>query len=152
MEDEAILELYFARDEAAIVETNRKYGGYCFSVANAILDCREDAEETVSDTWLQTWDADSSQVDSLVIRYRDGSEYIVSQDYTVNYIFATNELPEDNVAEQVYVSPEEDPNGEGYSYTVNSREYCLHTFMFNRVIDLDEVSEVVINGKAFSVE
>ena len=57
MEDEAILELYFARDEAAIVETNRKYGGYCFSVANAVLDCREDAEETVSDTWLQTWDA-----------------------------------------------------------------------------------------------
>lgn len=99
-----------------------------------------------------TTHTDSSQVDSLVIRYRDGSEYIVSQDYTVNYIFATNELPEDNVAEQVYVSPEEDPNGEGYSYTVNSREYCLHTFMFNRVIDLDEVSEVAINGKAFSVE
>ena len=57
MEDVAILELYFARDEAAIAETNRKYGSYCFSVANAILDCREDAEETVSDTLLRTWDA-----------------------------------------------------------------------------------------------
>lgn len=57
MEDEAILELYFARDESAIVETNRKYGSYCFSVANSILDCREDAEEMVSDTWLRTWDA-----------------------------------------------------------------------------------------------
>ena len=95
---------------------------------------------------------DSSQVDTLVIRYRDGSEYIVSRDYIVNYVFAINELPEDNVTEQIYVSPEEDPNGEGYSYTVNSREYCLHTFMFNRVIDLDEVSAVIINGKTFSVE
>ena len=57
MEDEAILDLYFARDEAALAETNRKYGGYCFSIANAVLDCREDAEETVSDTLLRTWDA-----------------------------------------------------------------------------------------------
>ena len=95
---------------------------------------------------------DSSRVDSLVICYRDGTEYIVSQDYIVNYIFAINELPEDNVTEQVYVPPEEDPNGEGYYYTVNSRESCLYTFMFNRVIDLDEVSAVVINGKAFPVE
>ena len=57
MEGEAILELYFARDEAALAETNRKYGSYCFTVANAVLDCREDAEETVSDTLLRTWDA-----------------------------------------------------------------------------------------------
>ena len=57
MEDEAILELYFARDEAAIAETDRKYGSYCFHVANTILDCREDAEETVSDTLFRTWDA-----------------------------------------------------------------------------------------------
>ena len=57
MEDEAILDLYFARDEAALAETNRKYGSYCFTVANAVLDCREDAEETVSDTLLRTWDA-----------------------------------------------------------------------------------------------
>lgn len=95
---------------------------------------------------------DSCQVDSLVIRYRDGSEYIVSQDLIVNYIFATNELPEDNVTEQIYVSPEEDPAGEGYYYTVNSREYCLYTFMFNRVIDLDQVSAVIINGTEFPVE
>ena len=38
-----------------MAETDRKYGGYCFSLANTILQNREDAEETVSDTYLKTW-------------------------------------------------------------------------------------------------
>ena len=50
MEDKTILDLYFARDELAITETDRKYGGYCYSVANRILCNQEDSEETVSDT------------------------------------------------------------------------------------------------------
>ena len=57
MEDQAILDLYFARDELAITETDRKYGGYCFSVANRILGSREDSEETVSDTYWHTWNS-----------------------------------------------------------------------------------------------
>lgn len=57
MEDKAILELYFARDEQAIWETDHKYGGYCYSVANRILSSREDSEETVSDTLWQTWNS-----------------------------------------------------------------------------------------------
>ena len=57
MDDEKIIELYFARDEQAVAETDRKYGGYCFTLANAILGNREDAEEVVSDTHLKTWHA-----------------------------------------------------------------------------------------------
>lgn len=56
MNDEAILELYFARDEQAVAETDRKYGPYCFAVANAIVKSEPDAEETVSDTWLRAWE------------------------------------------------------------------------------------------------
>ena len=55
MEDNAILDLYFARDEQAIMETDRKYGGYCYSIANRILNSQEDSEETVSDTYWLTW-------------------------------------------------------------------------------------------------
>lgn len=55
MEDEQILDLYFARDERAVAETDRKYGGYCFSLANTILHDDQDAEETVSDTYLKVW-------------------------------------------------------------------------------------------------
>ena len=57
MEDKAILDLYFARDELAITETDRKYGGYCYSVANRILCSNEDSEETVSDTYWQAWNS-----------------------------------------------------------------------------------------------
>ena len=57
MEDKAILDLYFTRDELAITETDRKYGGYCYSVANRILCSPEDSEETVSDTYWQTWNS-----------------------------------------------------------------------------------------------
>lgn len=52
MEDSEILDLYFARSEQAIAETDRKFGGYCFSIAYNILANREDSEESVSDTYL----------------------------------------------------------------------------------------------------
>lgn len=57
MEDQGILELYFARDEQAISETDRKYGDYCYCVANRILNSAEDSEETVSDTYLHAWNS-----------------------------------------------------------------------------------------------
>lgn len=53
--DREIVALYFERDERAIEHTVRKYGDYCFTIANNILRCREDAEECVNDTWLKTW-------------------------------------------------------------------------------------------------
>ena len=57
MEDENIIRLYWDRDEAAIEETSRKYGRYCFAIANNILCSREDSEECVNDTYLHTWNA-----------------------------------------------------------------------------------------------
>lgn len=57
MEDQAILNLYFERSEAAIVQTDAKYGGYCYSIAYHILTNKEDAEESVNDTYLAAWNA-----------------------------------------------------------------------------------------------
>ena len=37
MEDETIIDLYFAREERAIAETGKKYGGYCRTIARNIL-------------------------------------------------------------------------------------------------------------------
>lgn len=56
MDDPAIVELYHRREERAIDESNRKYGGLCRSVALRLLGVREDAEECVNDTWLAAWD------------------------------------------------------------------------------------------------
>ncbi len=57
MEDQDIIELYFARDEEAIRETAEKYGRYCEGIAQAILGDRSDAEECVNDTYLRTWNS-----------------------------------------------------------------------------------------------
>jgi RNA polymerase sigma-70 factor (ECF subfamily) len=55
MEDQQILDLYFARSESAITETDRKYGRYCHSIAYNILEDHEDAKEIVNDTYLKAW-------------------------------------------------------------------------------------------------
>ncbi|MDO5400384.1 MAG: sigma-70 family RNA polymerase sigma factor [Eubacteriales bacterium] len=57
MDDTGILDLYFNRSESAITETASKYGGYCYAIAYNILTNNEDAEETVSDTYLAAWNA-----------------------------------------------------------------------------------------------
>lgn len=55
MDDSMIIEMYWNRNENAIEETNRKYGSYCFTIANNILNSKEDSDECVNDTWLRTW-------------------------------------------------------------------------------------------------
>lgn len=55
MDDLQIIELYFARDEHAIKETDHKYGKLCFRVAKNLLWSDEDAEECVNDTYLTIW-------------------------------------------------------------------------------------------------
>ena len=55
MEDTEIYQLYWDRNEEAIAQTNQKYGPWCRGIALRILEIREEAEECVSDTYLQVW-------------------------------------------------------------------------------------------------
>ncbi len=55
MKDTTIIELFFNRDENAIRETDKKYGRYCFSIANRILFNRADSDECVNDTYFKAW-------------------------------------------------------------------------------------------------
>lgn len=57
MTDNKIIQLFFQRKEVAIEETHKKYGSYCFKIANNILNNREDSEECLNDTWLKAWDS-----------------------------------------------------------------------------------------------
>ena len=57
MNDKNIVDLYFNRDEEAITQTDKKYGRYCYSIAYNILTNKEDAEESVSDTYMTAWRA-----------------------------------------------------------------------------------------------
>ena len=55
MEDNEIIELYFARNEQAVAESEKRYGSFCMGISMNILRQRQDAEECVNDTWLHAW-------------------------------------------------------------------------------------------------
>ena len=55
MEDSTIIDLYFARNEDAIVQTKTKYGRMLNSISMRILHSLEDADECENDTYLKTW-------------------------------------------------------------------------------------------------
>ncbi len=55
--DSTIVDLYFARDERAITETQSKYDNYLRRVSGNILRDPEDVSECVNDTYLGAWNA-----------------------------------------------------------------------------------------------
>ncbi len=55
MRDEEIVALYWQRDEAAIGETEKKYGRYLTKIAYNILADAEDSKESVNDSYLRAW-------------------------------------------------------------------------------------------------
>lgn len=57
MDDSGIISLYWKRDEQALAETARKYGGLCYGISYNILKDHQDAEECVNDTYTHAWNA-----------------------------------------------------------------------------------------------
>lgn len=57
LEDGKIIDLYFQRNERALVETSDKYGNYCRSIAMAVLQDEETSKECLNDTLYQSWKA-----------------------------------------------------------------------------------------------
>nr|WP_300850981.1 sigma-70 family RNA polymerase sigma factor [uncultured Acetatifactor sp.] len=55
MDDREIVELYWRRDEAAIAQTQCRYGSFCLAVAMSLLSNGEDAKECVNETLYQAW-------------------------------------------------------------------------------------------------
>ena len=55
MDDVHIVELYWQRSDRAILETSKKYGRYCQTIAYNICGAEQDAEECVNDTWFRAW-------------------------------------------------------------------------------------------------
>ena len=56
MDDSKIIDLYFARKEDAIKHTDETYGRRLYHLAENIVKNGQDAEESVSDTYLKAWD------------------------------------------------------------------------------------------------
>ena len=62
MEDTKIIDLFFARNEDAIAETDAAYGRKLFALSHRILNNQEDAEESVSDESLGNRSSPAAQV------------------------------------------------------------------------------------------
>ncbi len=69
MSDSEIIALYWERSEAALEETEKKYGRLCRHIAMNILQSTEDAEECVNDTYLGAWNAIPPQKPAVLSAY-----------------------------------------------------------------------------------
>ena len=56
MDDSKIIDLYFARKEDAIKHTDETYGRRLYHLAENIVKNGQDAEVSVSDTYMKAWD------------------------------------------------------------------------------------------------
>ena len=72
MDDQQIIELYWARAENAIAETADKYGSYCRSIAVHILRDERDSEECVNVTYWKAWNTMPPQRPSCLNRFLAG--------------------------------------------------------------------------------
>lgn len=66
MNDNKIIKLYWNRNENAIIETEKKYGRYCYSIAHNILQNEDESNECVNDTYLKIWNAIPPQRPSVL--------------------------------------------------------------------------------------
>ena len=57
MSDRQIIDLFFARDESAIGETDKKYGRMLYGIAYNVLHDPQDCEECKNDAYLSAWKA-----------------------------------------------------------------------------------------------
>ncbi len=69
MQDNVIIDLYWKRDESAIVETETKYGRYLTKIAYNVLFDLEDSKESVADTYLRAWNSMPPQKPNVLSTY-----------------------------------------------------------------------------------
>ena len=101
MEDTQIIALYLSRQETAIGETAKKYGGYINQIAYNILRCREDTEEIAADTYLAAWNAIPPEIPRVLKHFLsrvarnlafDRLDYITAKRRDVHMITLLSEL------------------------------------------------------------
>ena len=53
--DDQIIQMYFDRNEEAIVHTKKKYGKLCYSISGNILSDQYDVDECMNDMYIAAW-------------------------------------------------------------------------------------------------
>ena len=108
MDDRDLIDLFFKRDEQAIVSCSERYGHWCFTVAWNILFDREDSEECVNDTWNTAWN-------TIPPKRPEKLKYYLAK---ITRGFALNRLRSDTRQKR---------GGGEYEQALEELEYSLHT-------------------------
>ena len=69
MTDSQIIALFWERNEDAIQETDAAYGRKLFAISDKILRSRQDAEESVSDTYMRAWETIPPEMPNYFFAY-----------------------------------------------------------------------------------
>ena len=69
MNDSEIIALYWGRSEAALEETEKKYGKLCKRIAMNILQNSQDVDECINDTYLGAWNSIPPQRPAVLSAY-----------------------------------------------------------------------------------
>ena len=69
MTDSQIIALFWERNEDAIQETDAAYGRKLFVISDKILQSLQDAEESVSDTYMKAWETIPPQKPNYFFAY-----------------------------------------------------------------------------------
>lgn len=69
MTDSQIIELFWKRNEAAIAQTDATYGRRLYTISDKILRSRQDAEESVNDTYMRAWETIPPQKPNYFFAY-----------------------------------------------------------------------------------
>lgn len=153
MDDNAIVELLWSRNEAGLREIQTKYGSYLYTIANNILANNEDSSECVNDTYMKTWRSIPPKrpeklsaylaaiVRNLAItvfrrrgnKAHAGSQYALSLD-ELGECVSGSELPEEQ-AEAGYLS--KCINAYLRTLTVEARDIFVCRYFFN-----DSISDI----------
>lgn len=117
----------------------------CFQIDASKLDFLQENAEG-----MDTMSADN--VDTVEIVYKDGSRYEVRKEGLDNTLWGLISESEELVPTEIHVYPDQDPEGIGYTTSIMGGNHCILTYMFNRIIDVDAVSSVLINGVELPVD
>lgn len=103
MEDNAIIDLFFKRDEQAVKEIKKKYEKLCMSVSGNILSYHEDTEECLNSAYLDIWNQIPPDKPKNLRAYLcrivknkalDKLKYNSAQKRNANYVLSLDELSE----------------------------------------------------------
>ena len=159
LSDEAIIQLYWDRNEKAITETDKKYKRYLYTIAYNILHDNMDCEECLNDTYLGTWNSIPPTRPSIfqifiskimrntaVTRYKQNTaKKRITSEMTVSLDELDKCIPYSPSAEQEYLISEISRLMSRYLYSLSETQafmFICRYYCSDRISDIAKMLDV----------